>query len=76
MDLFRLYQKYIGIEGNDFWNLPRRDPDKLRQIFELSEMVFRLLDNDIDPETWEMREKQQDEILKQRKEFKDKINKK
>jgi hypothetical protein len=36
----QIVAKYIGIEGEQFYNLPERDPDKLRTLFEVSEMVY------------------------------------
>jgi len=38
-------------------------------------MVFSLKDSDLHPEKWKRLEERQNEILKQRKEFKDRINK-
>lgn len=63
---------YIGIENKDFYNLPRRDPEKLKTIFELAQMVFRLFDNEFLDGHWEKIGEQQEEMLKEREEFRKK----
>jgi hypothetical protein len=71
----QIISKFIGIEDKQYFNLPRRDPDKLRQIFEISELVFRLLDNDINHGCWEKMGEAQDEMIRERMKFKEGINK-
>lgn len=67
---------YIGLNQKQFNNLPRDDPDKLNTIFELSRMVFGLLDNEFSGGEWDKVREHQEEMLKEREEFKNKIDKK
>jgi hypothetical protein len=39
--------KYIGLTSEQFYNLPSTDPNKLRLIFDLGELVHRLINADI-----------------------------
>jgi hypothetical protein len=39
--------KYIGLTSEQFYNLPLTDPNKLRLIFDLGELVHRLINADI-----------------------------
>ena len=64
---------YIGIEGEQFYNLPERDPDKLRTLFGESEMVYAMKDYTINLEGWIKRNEKVMEMLKDRVEFKKKI---
>ena len=65
----QIIPRHIGLDDKDFYNLPRRDPEKLKTIFELSQMVFRLLDSDYNKEEWDKITRQNDEMLKDRAEF-------
>lgn len=65
----QIIPRYIDITDKDFYNLPRRDPEKLKTIFELSQMVFRLLDSDYNKEEWDKITRQNEEMLKEREEF-------
>lgn len=72
----QIISSYLGVkEGEEYYNLPSEDPDLLKVIFEMSELVFRLKDSDIHPEKYHEIEEQQNERLRQRREFKDRINK-
>lgn len=71
----QIVAKYIGIEVEQFYNLPRRDPDKLRTLFEVSEMVYAMKDYTINREGWIKRNEGVMEMLKERREFKEKIRK-
>lgn len=68
----QIIPRYMGIADKDFYNLPRRDPEKLKVIFELSQMVFRLLDSDYNRKEWDKITKQNEEMLKEREEFRKK----
>jgi hypothetical protein len=63
---------YIGMDNKDFYNLPRRDPEKLKTIFELAQMVFRLFDNEFNEGNWDKIGERQEEMLKEREEFRKK----
>ena len=70
----QIISEYIGMDRPQYNNLPRRDPDKLKTLFEVSEIVYRELDNTIDKGKWDKKAEAQDEMLKERKNFKDKIS--
>ena len=38
---------YLGLTYEEFYNLPTKDPDKLRMIFDLGEIVHLLINSDI-----------------------------
>ena len=69
----QIVAKYIGIEGEQFHNLPERDPNKLRTLFEVSEMVYAMKDYTINREGWIKRNEGIMHMLKERREFKEKI---
>ena len=37
---------YLGLTYKQFYNLPTKDPDKLKVIFDLGEVVHRLINYD------------------------------
>ena len=67
---------YIGMNKEQFNNLPTKDPTKLNTLFELSQMVFRLLDNEFSGGDWDKITESQEDMLKDRKEFKKRVLKK
>ncbi len=38
---------YLGLTYEEFYNLPTKDPDKLRMIFDLGEIVHLLINSGI-----------------------------
>ena len=64
--------KYLGLTYEEFYNLPAKDPDKLKKIFDLGEIVHRLINSDV----YERIAKMQEEQMKERAEFRKRILKK
>jgi hypothetical protein len=69
----QIVAKYIGIEGEQFYNLPERDPDKLRTLFESIRDGVCMKYYTINLEGWIRRNEKVMEMLKDRVEFKKKI---
>lgn len=69
----QIISQYIDVYDKDYYDLPRSNPEKLKTIFELSRIVFRMFDNELNDGFWDRVGKQQEEILKERAEFKKKI---
>ena len=63
---------FLGLTCEEFLDLPARDPDKLRVIFDLGEMVHRLINSDF----YERLALLQEEQMKERAEFRKRILKK
>jgi hypothetical protein len=61
--------KYIGLTSEQFYNLPSTDPNKLRLIFDLGELVHRLINADI----YEDLASEQDEQMKERSEWRESV---
>ena len=61
--------KYIGLTSEQFYNLPSTDPTKLRLIFDLGELVHRLINADI----YEDLAAQQDKQMKERSEWRESV---
>jgi hypothetical protein len=61
--------RYMGLTSEQFYNLPSSDPNKLRMIFDLGELVHRLINADI----YEDLAAQQDEQMKERSEWRDSV---
>jgi hypothetical protein len=60
---------YLGLTYEEFYNLPTKDPDKLRMIFDLGEVVHLLINSDI----YEQITKAQEEQMKDRAEWRKKV---
>jgi hypothetical protein len=60
---------YLGLTYEEFYNLPTKDPDKLRMIFDLGEIVHLLINSDI----YEQITKAQEEQMKDRAEWRKKV---
>jgi hypothetical protein len=60
---------YLGLTYEEFYNLPTKDPDKLRMIFDLGEIVHLLVNYDI----YEQITKAQEELMKDRAEWRKKV---
>jgi hypothetical protein len=60
---------YLGLTYEEFYNLPTKDPDKLRMIFDLGEIVHLLVNYDI----YEQITKAQEEQMKDRAEWRKKV---
>jgi hypothetical protein len=60
---------YLGLTYEEFYNLPTKDPDKLRMIFDLGEIVHLLINSDI----YEQITKEQEEQMKDRAEWRKKV---
>ncbi|HEY9386629.1 MAG TPA: hypothetical protein VIP70_06290 [Nitrososphaeraceae archaeon] len=63
---------FLGLTYEEFLDLPAKDPDKLRVIFDLGEMVHRLINSDF----YECLVLLQEEQMKERAEFRKRILKK
>lgn len=63
---------YLGLSYEEFYNLPSKDPDKLKMIFDLGELVHRLINSDY----YEHVAVAQEEQRKEREEFRKRILKK
>jgi hypothetical protein len=61
--------KYIGLSYEQFCKLPTSSPDLCRLIFDLEDLVFRL----INAEKFMERSKDQDEMMLEREEFRKRI---
>ena len=61
--------RYMDLTSEQFYNLPSSDPNKLRMIFNLGELVHRLINADI----YEDLSAQQDEQMKERSEWRDSV---
>jgi hypothetical protein len=70
----KIISGYTGMNEKQYNNLPRRDPELLNALFEIGDMVFRLKDYDLRKEVWDNRIAAQEEMLEERKKFKDKIS--
>lgn len=64
--------KFIGLTYEQFCKLPSSSPDLCRLIFDLEDLVFRL----INPEKFMRRSKDQNEMMLEREKFRKKILKK
>jgi hypothetical protein len=60
---------YLGLTYEEFYNLPTKDPDKLRMIFDLGEIVHLLINSDI----YEQITKAQEEQMKDRADWRKKV---
>jgi hypothetical protein len=60
---------YLGLTYEEYYNLPTKDPDKLRMIFDLGEIVHLLINSDI----YEQITKAQEEQMKDRAEWRKKV---
>jgi hypothetical protein len=63
---------YLGLSYEEICNLPSKDPDKLKMIFDLGELVHRLINSDF----YERVAIVQEEQRKERAEFRKRILKK
>jgi hypothetical protein len=63
---------YLGLSYEEIYNLPSKDPDKLKMIFDLGELVHRLINSDF----YERVAIAQEEQRKERAEFRKRILKK
>lgn len=63
---------YTGLSYEEFCRLPSSNPDKCRLIFDLEDLMFRL----INAEKFMKRAEEEEEMLREREEFRRKINKK
>ena len=61
--------KYIGLTYEQYCKLPSSNPDQCRLIFDLEDLVFRL----INAEKFMKRRKEQDEMLQEREEFRKRV---
>jgi hypothetical protein len=64
--------KYLGLTYENYYDLPTKDPNTLKKIFDLGEFVHRLINSDIYGQMAEM----QDEQMKERREFRKNVLKK
>jgi hypothetical protein len=71
-DLTYIVAKYLGLTYEQFCKLPSSDPEKCRLIFDLEDLVFRL----INTEKFIEQAKEQDELIREREEFRRRILKK
>jgi hypothetical protein len=60
---------YLGLTYEEFYNLPTKNPDKLRMKFDLGEIVHLLINSDI----YEQIKKAQEEQMKDRAEWRKKV---
>jgi hypothetical protein len=60
---------YLGLTYEEFCNLPTKDPDKLKMIFDLGEIVHRL----INAEVYEWMAGIHEEKMKERAEWRKKV---
>jgi hypothetical protein len=60
---------YLGLTYEELCNLPTKDPDKLKVIFDLGEIIHRLINSDF----YERLAKAQEEQMKERAEFRKRI---
>lgn len=63
---------YLGLTYQELYNLPTKDPDKLKVIFDLGELIHRLINSDF----YERLAKAQQEQMNERAEFRKRILKK
>lgn len=59
--------KYLGLTYDEFFDLPTENPNKLKVIFDLSEVVHRLLNSDFYRRLAEVQEEQMRERADWRK---------
>jgi hypothetical protein len=60
---------YLGLTYEEFYDLPSREPDRLKAIFDLGETVHRLINSDL----YERIAKMQEERMKERSEFRKRV---
>jgi hypothetical protein len=70
--LVHIISKYIGLTYEQFCKLPSTDPELCRLLFDLEDLVFRL----INAEKFMERGKEQDEMMQKREEFRTRITRK
>ena len=58
---------YLGLTYEEFYNLPTKDPDKLRMIFDLGEIVHLLINSDIYEQITKAQEEQMNDRAEWRK---------
>ena len=58
---------YLGLTYEEFYNLPTKDPDKLRMIFDLGEIVNLLINSDIYEQITKAQEEQMNDRAEWRK---------
>ena len=58
---------YLGLTYEEFFDLPAKDPSKLRVIFDLGEMVHRLINSDFYEQIAKIQEEQMNERVEWRK---------
>jgi hypothetical protein len=63
------HAKYLGLTYEKFCKLPSSDPEKCRLIFDLEDLVFRL----INTEKFIEQAKEQGELVREREEFRRRI---
>src|SRR5215208_4239049 len=68
-DLAYIVAKYLGLTYEQFCKLSSSDPEKCRLIFDLEDLVFRLINADKFIE----QAKEQDELVREREEFRRRI---
>jgi hypothetical protein len=68
-DLAYIVAKYMGLTYKEFCQLPSSDPEKCRLIFDLEDLVFRL----INAETFIEQAKEWNELIHEREEFRKRI---
>jgi hypothetical protein len=61
---------YLGLTYEEFYDLPSKEPDRLRVIFDLGETVHRLINSDF----YERIVKMQEEQMKERAEFRKRVS--
>jgi hypothetical protein len=71
-NLCYIIAKYIGLSYEQFCKLPSSSPDLCRLIFDIEDLVFRL----INAQKFIERAKEQDESMQDREEFRKRILKK
>jgi hypothetical protein len=64
--------KSLGLTYENYYDLPTKDPNTLKKIFDLGEFVHRLINSDIYGQMAEM----QDAQMKERREFRKNVLKK
>lgn len=64
--------KYLGLTYEEFFDLPANDPNKLKVIFDLGEIVHRAINSDF----YECVARMQEEQMKERAEWKKRVLKK
>jgi hypothetical protein len=68
-DLAYIVAKYTGLTYKEFCKLPSSDPEKCRLIFDLEDLVFRL----INAERFIEQTKEWNELIQEREEFRERI---